>query len=66
MGRQMEETGRGGIPERKFDGLKQDAERLEKSSPVSTFFMVRQKEEWEREPGANINTDKWHFTSMTT
>ena len=61
----------GGFPERKFDELKQDAERLEKSSAVCTFFMVRQEEEWER--GVNINcnlkefpTDRWHCTTSDT
>ena len=42
----------GCISERKLDELKQDPEHLEKSSLVCTFFMVRQKEEWER--GANM------------
>ena len=37
----------GGIPERQFDKLKQDEERLEKSSLVYIFFMARQKEECE-------------------
>ena len=30
----------GGIPERKFDELQQDAERLEKSSPLCAFSTV--------------------------
>ena len=38
----------GGILERVLDKLKQDEERLEKSSLVYIFFMARQKEEWER------------------
>ena len=51
--------------------LKQDAESLEKSSFVCTFFMVRQKEEWERGASINYNTkefltDKWHYTTTDT
>ena len=61
----------GGIPERELDKLTQEAERLEKSSLVFTFYMDRQKEEWER--GVNIAcstkesfTDKWHCTIIDT
>ena len=61
----------GGIPEQELDKLKQDEERLGKSSLVYIFFMARQKEEWE--PGVNttyntneVFTDKWHNTIIDT
>ena len=38
-----------GIPERKLDKLTEEAERLEKSSLVFTFYMDRQNEEWKRD-----------------
>merc|ERR1711972_248854 len=57
----------GGIPERELEKLKQEAERLGKSSFAFAFFMDRQKEE--RERGVTIActtkeffTDKWHYT----
>ena len=59
------------IPEREFDKLKQDEERLKKSSLVCIFFMARQKEEWERGVNTTCNTnefftDKWHYTIIDT
>ena len=56
----------GGIPERELDKLKQDEERLEKSSLVYVFFMARQKEEWDRGMNTTCNTnefftDKWQL-----
>ena len=61
----------GCTPERKLDELKQDAERLEKSSLVCKIFMVRQEEEWERGASINCNTkefltDKWQYTTTDT
>ncbi|KAJ9077298.1 hypothetical protein DSO57_1018105 [Entomophthora muscae] len=57
----------GGIPEREMEKLKQEAERLGKSSFAFAFYMDRQKEE--RERGVTIActtkeffTDKWHYT----
>jgi len=57
----------GGLPERELEKLKQEAERLGKSSFAFAFFMDRQKEE--RERGVTIActtkeffTDKWHYT----
>merc|ERR1712183_1103997 len=57
----------GGLPERELDKLKQEAERLGKSSFVFAFYMDRQKEE--RERGVTIActtkefyTDKWHYS----
>jgi len=57
----------GGIPERELEKLKQEAERLGKSSFAFAFYMDRQKEE--RERGVTIActtkeffTDKWHYT----
>lgn len=57
----------GGIPERDMEKLKQEAERLGKSSFAFAFYMDRQKEE--RERGVTIActtkeffTDKWHYT----
>ncbi|KAI9295291.1 elongation factor alpha-like protein [Neoconidiobolus thromboides FSU 785] len=57
----------GGIPEREMEKLKQEAERLGKSSFAFAFFMDRQKEE--RERGVTIScttkeffTDNWHYT----
>ena len=68
-GRQVFEVD--GIPERKLDKSAQEAERLEKSSLVFTFYMDRQNEEWER--GVNIAhsnkesfTDKWHHIIADT
>jgi len=57
----------GGIPEREMEKLKQEAERLGKSSFAFAFYMDRQKDE--RERGVTIActtkeffTDKWHYT----
>ena len=57
----------GGIPERELEKLKQEAERLGKSSFAFAFYMDRQKEE--RERGVTIActtkefyTEKWHYT----
>jgi len=57
----------GGIPERELEKLKQEAERLGKSSFAFAFYMDRQKEE--RERGVTIScttkeffTEKWHYT----
>ncbi|ORX78231.1 elongation factor alpha-like protein [Basidiobolus meristosporus CBS 931.73] len=57
----------GGIPEREMDKLKQEAERLGKSSFAFAFYMDRQKDE--RERGVTIScttkeffTEKWHYT----
>ena len=57
----------GGIQERELEKLKQEAERLGKSSFAFAFFMDRQKEE--RERGVTISvttkeffTEKWHYT----
>jgi len=57
----------GGIPEREMEKLKQEAERLGKSSFAFAFYMDRQKEE--RERGVTIActtkeffTEKWHYT----
>jgi len=57
----------GGLPERELEKLKQEAERLGKSSFAFAFFMDRQKEE--RERGVTIScttkeffTKKWHYT----
>jgi len=57
----------GGLPERELEKLKQEAERLGKSSFAFAFFMDRQKEE--RERGVTIScttkeffTPKWHYT----
>ena len=61
----------GGVPERKLHKSTQEAERLEKSLLVFTFYMNRKKEEWER--GVNIAystkesfTDKWHYIITDT
>jgi len=58
----------GGLPERELEKLKQEAERLGKSSFAFAFFMDRQKEE--RERGVTIScttkeffTKKWHYTN---
>ena len=58
----------GGIPERELDKLKQEAERLGKSSFAFAFYMDRQKEE-RGERGVTIActtkeffTEKWHYT----
>ena len=48
----------GGIPERELDKLKQDEERLEKSSLVYIFFMARQEEEWEREVKTRMSSSQ--------
>ena len=57
----------GGINEREMQKLKDEAERLGKSSFAFAFFMDRQKEE--RERGVTIActtkefyTEKWHYT----
>ncbi|EEQ99835.1 Elongation factor 1-alpha, putative [Perkinsus marinus ATCC 50983] len=57
----------GGIPERELEKLKQEADRLGKSSFAFAFYMDRQKEE--RERGVTIActtkeffTDSWHYT----
>merc|ERR1711906_66837 len=57
----------GGLPERELEKLKQEAERLGKSSFAFAFYMDRQKEE--RERGVTIScttkeffTEKWHYT----
>jgi len=57
----------GGIPERELEKLKQEAERLGKSSFAFAFYMDRQKEE--RERGVTISvttkeffTPKYHYT----
>ena len=57
----------GGLPERELQKLKDEADRLGKSSFAFAFFMDRQKEE--RERGVTIActtkeffTDKWHYT----
>uniref|UniRef100_A0A7S4GKQ8 Tr-type G domain-containing protein n=2 Tax=Sar TaxID=2698737 RepID=A0A7S4GKQ8_OXYMA len=57
----------GGLPERELDKLRQEADRLGKSSFAFAFFMDRQKEE--RERGVTIActtkefyTEKWHYT----
>jgi elongation factor 1-alpha len=57
----------GGIPEREMEKLKQEADRLGKSSFAFAFYMDRQKEE--RERGVTIActtkeffTDLWHYT----
>jgi len=57
----------GGINEREMEKLKQEAERLGKSSFAFAFYMDRQKEE--RERGVTIActtkeffTEKWHYT----
>jgi len=57
----------GGISDRELDKLKQEADRLGKSSFAFAFFMDRQKEE--RERGVTIScttkeffTSKWHYT----
>lgn len=57
----------GGIPERELEKLKQEADRLGKSSFAFAFYMDRQKEE--RERGVTIActtkefyTEKWHYT----
>ncbi|EPZ31248.1 elongation factor alpha-like protein [Rozella allomycis CSF55] len=57
----------GGIPEREMEKLKQEADRLGKSSFAFAFYMDRQKDE--RERGVTIScttkeffTDKWHYT----
>merc|ERR1719316_1802118 len=57
----------GGLPERELEKLKQEAERLGKSSFAFAFYMDRQKEE--RERGVTIActtkeffTSKWHYT----
>ena len=52
----------GGIPERELDKLKQDEERLKKSSLVYIFFMAKQKEEWER----GVNTTCTRMSSSQT
>jgi len=57
----------GGINERELEKLKQEADRLGKSSFAFAFYMDRQKEE--RERGVTIActtkeffTEKWHYT----
>ncbi|KAI0243651.1 hypothetical protein L0F63_003000 [Massospora cicadina] len=57
----------GGIPEREMEKLRQEADRLGKSSFAFAFYMDRQKEE--RERGVTIActtkeffTEKWHYT----
>lgn len=57
----------GGIPERELEKLKQEADRLGKSSFAFAFYMDRQKEE--RERGVTIActtkeffTDSYHYT----
>ncbi|OZJ04966.1 hypothetical protein BZG36_01739 [Bifiguratus adelaidae] len=57
----------GGISEREMEKLKQEAERLGKSSFAFAFYMDRQKDE--RERGVTIActtkeffTEKWHYT----
>jgi len=57
----------GGINEREMEKLKQEADRLNKSSFAFAFYMDRQKEE--RERGVTIActtkefyTEKWHYT----
>jgi elongation factor 1-alpha len=57
----------GGIPERELEKLKEEANRLGKSSFAFAFYMDRQKEE--RERGVTIScttkeffTDTWHYT----
>jgi len=57
----------GGIPEREMEKLKQEADRLGKSSFAFAFYMDRQKEE--RERGVTIActtkeffTDSYHYT----
>ena len=57
----------GGIPERELDKLKQEAERLGKSSFAFAFYMDEQKEERERGVTIACTTkeffiDKWHYT----
>ena len=60
-----------GIPERKLNKLTQEAERLDKSSLVFTFYMDRQSEEWERDVNIVYSkkvsfTDKWHYIITDT